>query len=94
MNDYGRRKRYDHYATSNADSVEISGIGSEMQHGNSRRFTHGNHDLHADGPQSARPGNLQRYGPSHTGTAPRVVRFTADPATITSGNASTLELDC
>ena len=48
------------------------------------------HYVHADRPQRARPGHLQLSVQVTQGTAPRVVRFTADPTTINSGNASTL----
>jgi hypothetical protein len=78
------------YATSNAESVEISGIGNVDVSGTrvvSPTATT-TYTLTARNPRG--PVTCSVTVQVTQGTAPRVVRFTADPATITSGNASTL----
>ena len=78
------------YATSNADTVEISGIGPVAGSGSQvvSPTSTTTYTLTARNPRG--PVTCSLTVQVTEGSAPRVVSFTASPATITSGNASTL----
>jgi hypothetical protein len=78
------------WATSNADSVEISGIGPVAASGSravspTQTTTYTLTARNAQGPVTCSVAVQVTQG-----TAPRVLQFTANPTSITSGNSSTL----
>jgi hypothetical protein len=78
------------YATSNADTVELSGVGPVATSG-SRVVSPAETTNYTLTARNARgPVTCSLTVQVTTGTAPRVVSFTANPTSITSGNSSTL----
>jgi len=78
------------YATSNADTVTISGIGNVATSGTQVVSPTQTTNYTVTANNARGPVTCSLTVQVTQGTAPRVLQFTANPTTITSGNASTL----
>ena len=78
------------YATSNADAVEISGIGNVATSGTQVVSPTATASYTLTARNARGPVTCNLTVQVTEGSAPRVVNFTASPATINSGNSSTL----